>query len=118
MLQIQNTTADPQQTQTLVLPDGTQLTISMYYSDQSQSWLFTNITYGSFVLNTYRITNSPNMLHQYRNQIPFGISCFSTQTTREPSQQEDFSSGLFGLYVLTAAEVNQYYEYLTGTGTL
>lgn len=51
------------------------------------------------------------MLNQFRNQIPFGLGCFTT-LLREPSQQQDFSSGNFNLYVLNQQEVTQYAELL------
>jgi hypothetical protein len=115
MYQIQQISDSARQNQTLTLPDGTQINISMYYSNLQQGWFFSNITYGTFVLNGLRITVNPNMLYQWKNILPFGINCFSDSTTREPSQQEDFSSGLFKMYVLSAAEVAEYTAYLTNS---
>ena len=74
-----------------------------------------NLTYTNanitFTLNGLRITNSPNMLNQWKNILPFGLACFST-ANREPSLQQDFASGNSVLYVLTQAEVTQYSEFL------
>lgn len=66
---------------------------------------------GPFTINELRVTNSPNMLNQFRNQIPFGLACFSTQD-REPTQQQDFSSGASKLYLLSQEEVTLYAELL------
>ncbi len=59
-----------------------------------------------------RICNNPNMLYQWQNILPFGLSCF-TQSNREPTLQQDFSSGSSGLYLLSQEECEAYRNYLT-----
>ncbi len=112
MLRIQQVTSNPLQRQTLLLPDGTSLTLTLYFRPQQLGWFVNSLVYGDFTLNGLRITNSPNMLNQWRNLLPFGFACFST-ANREPSLQEDFSSGASKLYILTQAEVDEYAEYLS-----
>jgi hypothetical protein len=107
MYLIQQITSDALQKQTLILPDGTTLSLTINFVPLQYGWFITNLVYQSFILNGLRLTNSPNMLHQFRNQIPFGLACFSL-SNREPSQAEDFSSGASQLYILSAAEVAQY----------
>src|SRR6266403_3673629 len=102
MLLIQQITTNPLQSQTLVLPDGTSFFLQLYFRPMQFGWFIEKFTYGDFVLNGLRITNSPNMLNQWRNILPFGLGCFSI-ANREPSFQEDFSSGNSKLYVLTQA---------------
>lgn len=111
MYKIKQITNDPLQKQTLILPDGTSLSLTIYFVPLQYGWFITELIYQNFTLNGLRITNSPNMLFQFQNQIPFGLACFSTQN-REPSQQNDFSSGASILYLLSAAEVAQYTELL------
>lgn len=113
MYQIQNLTNNARQKQTLQLPDGTFIVLSIYFVPMQQGWFITELVYGTFVLNGIRITNSPNILHQFRNQIPFGLACFSTNE-REPSLADDFASEASKLFVLTEAECEQYTEYLSG----
>lgn len=108
---IQQITTAPLQKQSLILPDGTSVTLTLYFVPMQLGWFIQTLTYGAFTLTNLRISNSPNMLHQFRNQIPFGLACFST-ANREPSLIEDFSSGNSVLYLLTAAEVGEYNEYL------
>ena len=110
---IQQITNDPKQSQILILPDGSLLTLQIYFSQMQQGWFITNLTYGTFTINGLRITNIPNMLNQFRNQIPFGLACFTT-ASREPSLQEDFSSGNSILYILDQTEVAQYASILSG----
>ncbi len=113
MYQVQNLTGDSRQKQTLVLPDSTLIGLTIYFVPMQLGWFITELTYQSFVLHSLRITNSPNMLYQFRNQIPFGLACFSDQN-REPSQQLDFASGASKLYVLSEEEVEIYTEILSG----
>jgi hypothetical protein len=111
MFQIQQITSDPSQTFTLILTDGSSVKFTLYFSPIQYGW-FASLTYGTFVLNGFRICNNPNMLNQFKNQIPFGLACFST-ANREPSQAQDFSSGSSNLYILSADEVLQYSELLS-----
>lgn len=112
MLLIPQISSNPLQKRTFLLGDGTRFTFNMYFVPLQFGWFIPTLTYGDFVLNGLRITNSPNMLHQFRNKLPFGLACIST-ANREPSQQQDFISKASNLYVLTPAEVARYTEYLT-----
>jgi hypothetical protein len=113
MYALSNITDDYAQTQNIVLPDGTQILMTVYFIQQQYGWFITSLAYEAFLLQGYRITNSPNMLHQYRNLIPFGLACYSAND-REPSQLQDFSSGASQLFVLTPAEVQAYTDFLNG----
>lgn len=110
ILQINNLA---RQLMTLTLPNGQTASMEMYFIPQQYGWFITNLTYGdNFVLTNLRICNNPNMLHQFRNLIPFGLACFSV-ADREPMLQEDFSSGNSELFILSQAEVDSYTEYLS-----
>lgn len=117
MYQITQITSDTWQTQTLNLPDATQIVIEMYYRPLQYGWFFNTITYGTFTVQGMRISVLPNMLYQFSNQLPFGISCV-TSLGREPTQQNDFASGAFSLYVLTPTEMQQYAAFLSTGGVL
>jgi hypothetical protein len=112
MQQLTQITADALQQQSVVLPDGSQFLLQLYYRPQQYGWFINQLTYNSFQLQGLRVTVNPNMLYQWKNQIPFGLACL-TLLTREPTQQQDFSSGNFGIYLLSAAEVDQYTEFLS-----
>lgn len=112
MYLIQRITTNPLQSQTLVLEDGTSFSMTMYFRPMQQGWFFNEISYGdNFLVRGVRVVNSPNILRQWGNILPFGIGCFSAGN-REPSLQDDFSSGVSKLYVLNAAEVAEYSEFL------
>lgn len=109
MRKIEQVTADALQKRTLILPDQSQVTFTMYYCPNQFGWFIKSLVYGEFALNGIRIVNSPNFLYQYRNRIPFGIGCISgsskdIRTMREPTQQDDFVSGFSNLYLLDQDE--------------
>lgn len=110
---IQNITDYPNQTFNVPLADGTQFTMTIYYSAQQYGWFIINLTYNDFEINGLRITNSPNFLHQFRNQIPFGLACY-TAGSREPTQLEDFNTGAAQLFLLPQSDVEAYNAFLTG----
>lgn len=113
MLDVKQVTSDFLQTQTVILTDGTFFKFTMNYKPLQYGWFITELTYGDFVLQGLRICVSPNFLYQFRNQIPFGVACF-TKDGNEPTQQEDFSSGYAKMYVLEPADMAQLAEFFGG----
>lgn len=76
-------------------------------------WFIDTLIYGDFTLNGMRITNSLNMLRQFKNKIPFGIACVSSEDI-EPMFKESFRSGDSRLLILTESEVEEVEDYLRG----
>jgi len=113
MKQIQQITDYANQKQTISLPDGTTFQLTLYYVTRQNGWFIKELSYGDFILKNVRVVSSPNLLYQNRNQIPFGIACF-TENNREPMFQEDFLSGASQLFLLTSDEVKAYGDYLSG----
>lgn len=112
MYKVEQITAAAYQTQSLVLPDGSAIKITMAYIPLQFGWVIRELVYGTLTINNIRICTLPNILYQYINQLPFGLACF-TVGNREPTQQEDFLSGNSNLYILTEDEVLAYKEFLT-----
>jgi hypothetical protein len=111
MLLIQKISTDSYQTQTVRLDDGTSFVMTLYYVPLQYGWFITELVYLDFVVRNIRVTNIPNILYQWKNKLPFGLFCV-TDGGREPSQLEDFATGVARLYVLTADEVEEYTEFL------
>jgi hypothetical protein len=125
MYLIGQVTSDAFQQQNLTLQDGSTVLFQMYYRSMQFGWFISRLVYnpvtasygapsnynGPFTINGLRITNSPNMLNQWVNQIPFGLACISP-SQREPTQLQDFSTGASNLYILTQAECQQYVQFL------
>lgn len=113
MYLIQNITSDSLQSQNITLEDGSIISLTIYFRPMQYGWFINSLAYKDFTLNGLRITNNPNMLYQWKNLLPFGLACFS-KSNREPSLQEDFSSGASNLYILTSDEVEEYTEIISG----
>ena len=111
MLLIQGFTDDTNQKQTLVLPDGTSMDLTILYIPMQYGWFIQELVYGDFTLSNHRIVTSPNILHQYKNRIPFGLACI-TQDSLEPTQQNSFASGYATLYLMTEDDVAEFSEIL------
>ena len=75
-------------------------------------WFINEIIYGTFKAEGIRVSVGYNLLHQFRNKIPFGIACF-TKSNTEPTNIKSFSSGDAELFILTKDEVNLYSEFLS-----
>lgn len=113
MVPITNITDYPLQTASYVLPDGSTFTMTLYYIPSQLGWFILKLTYNDFVLTGLRITNNANLLYQYQNVLPFGLACF-TASRREPTQQQDFSSGASTLNILSATEAESYTTFVEG----
>ena len=107
-------TSDPKQKLVVLLDDGTQFELKIEFKPQQFGWFITSLVYGDVLTITgMRICVTPNLLRQFKNQISFGLACYST-ASREPTLQEDFSSGAAQLFLLSEAEVQQFEDYLSG----
>lgn len=113
MLRINGITSDAKQKHTLLLGDGSLLLMTLEYKPLQTGWFITQLVHEDFTLNNMRVVTSPNMLHQYKNQLSFGLGCFVLED-QEPMLKEDFSSGRAKLMILTAEEVDLYAEILSG----
>lgn len=113
MYDVQQITDAFLQKQTPILTDGTPLQLQIKFVPLQFGWFIDSLVYKDFVLNGFRISNSPNMLYQFKNLIPFGLACIS-KGDREPTLQQDFLSGASKLYILSAEEVQQYSDFLSG----
>lgn len=112
MFLIQQVTDNPLQRQNLVLFNGATLVIEIYFRPEQAGWFFNSLVYKDFTALGLKIVNSPNLLRQWKNILPFGLACFST-ANRDPSQAQDFSSGASTLYILTEDEVQEYESFLS-----
>ncbi len=115
MKQILNFTNDAWQEQTVLLPDTTGVTFSVLFVPLQQSWFIPSLVYLDFTLTNIRLCNSPNLLYQFKNQIPFGLGVFSVGG-REPSLINDLVSGSTKLYLLNEADVQAYKDFLSDKG--
>lgn len=106
-------TANPSQMQRVILSDGSTFTITIVFKPMQLGWFISDLTYGDFNLKGVRIVTSPNILYQYKNVLPFGIACYTSEN-REPQLQQDFSSGNSKLYLLDEDDVAEIAELFSG----
>lgn len=103
--QIINFTADPSQNISIVLADGTSMTMQLRYFAGQQGWFYSlNYNNGAFIVNNRRLVASPNLLSQFKNIIEFGLAV-TTSDGYEPIFLTDFVTGRAQFYILEATHV-------------
>ena len=82
---------DAKQTFAFSLNDGSRVSFSFEYISANQGW-FMSLSYGNkLTIRRRRVVTSPNMIRAFRDIIPFGVSC-STTDGHEPIYKDDFTS--------------------------
>lgn len=105
MRQITEISEDPNQRFDVVTENNETFELVLEYSDQQEGWFY-SITFGDVTINRSRIVTGLNILRNYQNIIPFGIS-ISTDDLSEPIFIDDFSTERVKLLLLTEEEVQQ-----------
>lgn len=113
MLLVTELTNDAKQQHSFILPSGLNVDVYFEYKPLQVGW-FMSISYlTTFTARNIRIVTSPNILHQFKNIIPFGMACF-VDANAEPLLQDDFLSGRARFFILDADDVELYSEVLSG----
>lgn len=102
MIEITKLTDSSKQKLQVIGEDGEQVLLRLTYSSTQEAWNI-NIEYLEKFINGLQLTVSPNILHNYKNVIPFGISCTSTDGF-EPKYIEDFANGRIKLFMTSIEE--------------
>ena len=105
MKQITEISQDPKQILDVVIEDNQTFELKLEYSDQQQGWFY-SITFGDVIINGSRLVTGLNILRNYQNILPFGIS-IATDDLSEPIFIDDFSTERVRFILLTQAEVEQ-----------
>ncbi len=103
MQQISNLSDEANQLTKVVLADGSVATFEFQYLAAIERWAF-SVSHPELQCDGMILCDGPNVLRQWRNLIPFGLGCYSTDGA-DPFYIEDFVSGRITLYVLDASEV-------------
>lgn len=107
MLYISKITSDAQQKLLLTGIPGLQITMTLRFMPRVQQWIM-GISYGDFSAQGIPLVVSLNLLQQFQNNIPFGISCVRADGL-DPFTQDDFANKIANLYLLDStdlAEIN------------
>ena len=105
---------DEYRQQHIVPLDGTDmpLYLTLEFKTNLNCWFF-SIAYGTFVSNNEQLMAGGNLLRQYQNVLPFGISVV-TNNLLDPVTLDAFATGVAVLYVMTATEVQELETMLYG----
>jgi hypothetical protein len=103
-------TQDPNQANPIILPDGSKAVWTLYYRPQQKGWTY-DLSWSNplnpalaFSLRGQRLVAGPNIIRQFRNQLPFGLMV-QTAGQVEPIAQTTFTDGTTTVYVLDPQDV-------------
>lgn len=105
MIQITKLTNASKQQLVVIGEDGELVTMNLVYSSTQEAWNI-SFEYDGITINGMQLTVSPNILHNYKNILPFGIVCTSTDG-QEPKYIEDFQDERVELFMVSLAEREQ-----------
>jgi hypothetical protein len=100
-------TDDPNQEYPITLPDGSTVTMDLQYWPQQNGWYYDLSWDGQsppWQLNGMQLVANPNILRQWKNVIPFGLTV-GTLNGQDPTSQEDFVNGNCTMILLNASDV-------------
>lgn len=89
---------------------GQRITLTVRFCASQQLW-FADIVWNDFSVYGIGLVNGVNILRNYRNLIPFGMWCDTTDG-QDPYTLDAFSTGYAKLYLLSADEVTAIEERL------
>lgn len=111
MIEITEITNDAKQKLNFVGENGEKIVFTLDYQPFQQNWIF-SLTYLDFFVSGCSLKNSANILKQYDNILPFGISC-SVRDGTDPYYIDDFTTGRVKITLLTASEAEEIKDFLT-----
>lgn len=116
MKQITQFTNDFKQILSPTLEDGTVFEFSLNFKQQEEFWMY-SIKYKNLIINNCKLVLSSNLLHQWKNILPFGLLCTSTDSPGQevdPFLLNDLSSGRVKIFIMTTAEVTELENQING----
>ncbi len=116
MQRITNLSDEASQLTKVVLADGSVATFEFIYNSAVERWMF-NVSHPDIECDGMILCAGANVLRMFRNTIPFGLGCYSTDGA-DPFYIEDFASGRITLYVLDAPEVGFFETSVYGAGAV
>lgn len=104
MKRINDISSDYKQTLTIKLDNRNEMIITLIYKPNQMGW-FLGIKYKNLNIGPeIRITNSMNLIREYKNSLGVGIRC-EVVDKREPFFVTDFANGSAKLFVLDRKDI-------------
>ena len=114
MRKIDGLSAQPNQRFRMTSDDGEPIRFRLVFRPTSEQW-YIDVESGNFAINGLRVVESPDLLYQYRNIVPFGILC-RVRGDGEPQVVNDFASERVAIYLVegdTLAGVRRVFDATT-----
>ena len=112
MKQITEFTEDPNQQHVLIGENGEEITVNLVFIDSQTGW-FIDLQYGDLIINSMRLVTSVNILHSWKNIIPFGLTV-ATPDKGDPYFIDDFTSGRVGIFLTNSGDRKELEEEFYG----
>jgi hypothetical protein len=103
MLYINKITNEGQQSLILTGIPQLQVNMTLRFMPRIQRWVM-GLAYGDVSIQGIAIVTSLNLLRPWKNTIPFGIACVTTDSL-DPYQINSFSDEIANLYLLDVTDV-------------
>lgn len=100
--------AEANQRLEIVGENNERITFKIYFRPSQQGFYF-DIIYQDFVLRGQKVLNAPNLLNQYRDLLPFGLTCFVADGS-DPFFADDFVTERAILFLLNEEDVAEITE--------
>jgi len=104
MLKITEINDDPKQLIYLVIDGYEKAKLTLEFKPNQYAWFY-SLEWQDFSTFNEQISNSPNILRQYRKILPFGL-LIATDGGQDPMSVDAFTT-TSGIYLLSADEINQ-----------
>lgn len=103
-------TNQPTQILGLILPDGSRVTVTLYFRPQQNGWFFdvewpgSNTIITPFTVQNRRLVAAGNLLRQFQFIIPFGLMCVTVDNA-DPITQACLSDGSVQIVLLNEDDI-------------
>lgn len=104
MNRVEGITDKPKQQTTIVLADGSHVSLLLEYRPNQLGWFY-DLAWGDFTVNGLRLVTGPSLLRAFRNVLPFDLAVLATANV-EPLNQADFADGTCQLYLLQGEDIS------------
>lgn len=102
MIYINSIQDNPKQSLSLVIDGFARANLVLEFKPNQYAWFY-SLTWNNFATSQELLSNSPNILRQYKNILPFGL-LLDTIGGQDPLTQDAFVT-TSNLYLLSADEV-------------
>ena len=113
MNQITEITSEPQQQHFLIIEGNyDKATLTLEYKPNLNAWFY-SLVWQTFSIYNQQLCRGPNIIRQFKNQLPFGIGIV-TKNNLDPMTDDEFTNGNTSFYLLNSDDVTSVETYFYG----